>query len=71
MKLKIIKFRDILSERIKEFGGEKAPPAKYGEIEIWLGEIPLKIKSVSGGKIISHVMIEVEEYKSKGGKNGR
>ena len=63
MIIKMIKLRDILSKRISDFGGEKAPPAKYGRVEIWMGEELLKIKAISGGSILSHINIEVEKYK--------
>ena len=65
MKVKLVKFRDILSERIEKFGGVKDSCVKAGEINVWSEDEDeeLMITSISGGEILSKVNIYVKRYK--------
>ena len=67
MKLELVKFRDILTNRINKFGGRNDSCVKAGKINILLDEEEyLIIDSVTGGNLLSEIFINC--HRRKGGK---
>ena len=63
MIIKLVKFRDILSNRIKAYGGEKDPCVKAGAIKVQMEDEDLIIESITGYGLTSEVYINVRRRK--------
>lgn len=60
MKVKLVKFRDMLTDRINKYGGRNSPCVKAGTVNVQMGEEDLTIESITGYGLTSEIYINVK-----------
>ncbi len=66
MEVKLVKFRDMLTKRIKDHGGIKAGCEQDATINVCMGDEELEIESITGFNLTSEIYINVQKPKEKG-----